>query len=156
VAILAADGVDGQKIAMFSAALMKAGAQPRVIGLTHGPLETDHGGPIESDGSLENSPSVLFDAVIIPDGESAIASLLGDARTLDFVKDQYRHCKTVMAIGAGQSVLDACGIPRVLPSGESDPGLVMANEAADSTMKAFIAAVGRHRHFERDSDPPRV
>ncbi len=61
-----------------------------------------------------------------------------------------------MAIGAGQTVLDACGIPLVLPSGEIDPGLVVEAASPDMTIDAFIAAVGRHRHFARDSDPPRV
>ncbi|WP_411281127.1 catalase-related domain-containing protein [Gemmatimonas sp.] len=43
VAILVADGVDGQAVAALSAALRKAEAQPRLIGLTPGALETEHG-----------------------------------------------------------------------------------------------------------------
>ncbi len=156
VAILAADGVQGQSVAALITALRQVGAQPRVIGLTLGALEASDGGRIETDGSLENSPSVLFDAVIIPDGEDAIAPLLGDARTLDFVKDQYRHCKTVMTIGAGQTVLEACGIPPTLPSGALDQGLITERDLTNVTIDAFITAVARHRHFERDSDPPRV
>ena len=156
VAILAADGVHGQSVAALITALRQVGAQPRVIGLTLGALEASDGGRIETDGSLENSPSVLFDAVIIPDGEDAIAPLLGDARTLDFVKDQYRHCKTVMTIGAGQTVLEACGIPPTLPSGALDQGLITERDLTNVTIDAFITAVARHRHFERDSDPPRV
>ncbi len=156
VAILAADGVHAQLIDALKSALRAAGAQPRVIGLTLGPLETSDGGRVDTDGSIENSPSVLFDAVIIPDGEDAIAALLRDGRTLDFVKDQYRHCKSIWAIGAAQTVLAACGIPADLPDGKADPGLMTSADAADAHADQFIAAVARHRHFERDSDPPRI
>ena len=156
VAILAADGVRGQSITAVKSALLHAGAQPRVIGRTVGALATSDGEPVETDGSMENSPSVLFDAVIIPDGEGSIALLLGDARTLDFVKDQYRHCKSIMAMGAGQTVLEACGIPLTLPSGEADPGIILSAESTHTDIDQFVAAIARHRHFERDSDPPRV
>ena len=41
----------------------------------------------------------------------------------------------------------------MLPDGSVDPGLLMGDE---SLADAFIAAVGLHRHPQRDMDPPLV
>jgi catalase len=82
--------------------------------------------------------------------------LSADGRVLEFVKDQYRHCKPILAIGEGAELLQRAGIPQSLASGDADPGLlIVAADAADPS-QAFIAAIARHRHFERETDPPRV
>jgi catalase len=53
--------------------------------------------------------------------------------------------------------LKLAGIPTTLLSGEADPGLVLvAADDVDDGIEAFIAALGKHRHFERETDPPRV
>jgi catalase len=43
-------------------------------------------------------------------------------------------------------------IPETLVSGHADPGLLLM-EGDDAT---GIAAIAKHRHFERETDPPRV
>ena len=45
-------------------------------------------------------------------------------------------------------------LPAELPDGSDDPGLVMARSG--DAASAFIAALARHRHYERETDPPRV
>jgi catalase len=82
--------------------------------------------------------------------------LAADGRALEFLKDQYRHCKPILALGAGAALLSNAGIPQSLPTGKKDPGLVARSGDLDSTANAFIAALARHRHFERESDPPVV
>ena len=44
-----------------------------------------------------------------------------------------------------------------LPSGKPDPGLLLfdAGEIGKAT-SAFIAAIGKHRHFARETDPPLI
>ena len=55
------------------------------------------------------------------------------------------------------AILERAGIPASLPSGEADPGILVArNGQLRAATRSFITAVGRHRHFERDSDPPMV
>jgi catalase len=71
------------------------------------------------------------------------------------LKDQYRHCKPILALGAAAGLLSAAGIPKTLPDGRPDPGLIIATQGETAT-KAFIAALRKHRHFERETDPPRV
>ena len=41
------------------------------------------------------------------------------------------------------------------PSGGSDPGLIRFRDVKAAT-KPFIAALAKHRHFERQTDPPLV
>ena len=74
---------------------------------------------------------------------------------LEFIKDQYRHCKPILALGEGRQLLAACGIGATLPDGQADPGIV-AGETAKDAGGAFIAAIAAHRHFGRETDPPRV
>ena len=129
VAILVANGVEGKSVAAIRSALLDAGAVPRLLAPRLGTVIAARDEKIPVDASLENSPSVLFDAVVLPDGEEAVRALLRDGHTLEFVKDQYRHCKTILAMGASQAILAAAGIKRTLHSGEADPGLLLVDAA---------------------------
>ncbi|MDB6001348.1 MAG: catalase, partial [Rhizobacter sp.] len=157
IAILVAHGVEGDSLNALHAGLVAQGAVPRFVGKRLGTVQSASGDPIEVDATLENSPSVLFDAVVLPDGDDAIGSLLADGHTLEFVKEQYRHCKTILALGASHALLVRADIPDVLPSGEADSG-VLIHETVDpaATLAAFVAAVGMHKHTARDMDPPAV
>ena len=93
---------------------------------------------------------MLFDAVVVSD------SAVPDGRTVEFVKDQYRHCKPILILGGGNSVLDKAGIPRTLPSGEGDPGLLVSAMADDQVAASFVKTIAAHRHFARETDPPLV
>ncbi len=47
------------------------------------------------------------------------------------------------------------GIPKTLPAGGADPGLLQAKSTGiAATAAAFIEALASHRHFERETDPP--
>jgi catalase len=157
VAILVANGVEGKSIAAVQSALRGAGAVPRLVAPRLGVVLASHDEKIEPDASLENAPSVLFDAVVLPDGEEAVQALLRDGHTMEFVKDQYRHCKTILAMGASQAILAQAGIKTTLPSGEADPGLLVI-DAADAPAAApdFIEKMAAHRHTARDTDPPLI
>jgi catalase len=82
--------------------------------------------------------------------------LARDGHTLEFLKDQYRHCKTILALGASSRLLDKAGIDPQLPTGADDPGLILAASSEALDPQIFIAAVAQHRHPARDSDPPLV
>lgn len=100
---------------------------------------------------------MLFDALVLPSGAKAVEALCLDGRTLEFIKDQYRHCKTILAMGNSSEVLTKAGIPLTLPSGEADPGLLIEGQnEGEADAQSFISALGRHRHDERDTDPPRI
>jgi catalase len=135
--------------------LTNACAVPRFVSTTLGSIQPASGDAIEIDVSLGAAPAVLYDALVLPDGIEAINTLRVDGRTLEFIKDQYRHCKPILAAGAGTQLLDACGIDTSLPDGHPDPGLIVATDVG-AAAGDFIAAIAKHRHFARETDPPRV
>ena len=154
IAILVANGVEGASLSAIHVALTDAGAVPRFVGPRLGTFTTASGDTIEADASMENSPPVLFDALILPDGDAGVKALAANGHTVEFVMNQYRHCKTILAFGAGRNLLEKAGIDPA--SSRSDKGLLVAQAADQGVPKRFIAAVAKHRHPERESDPPVV
>ena len=55
-------------------------------------------------------------------------------------------------------LLAAVEAPPELPSGEADPGIILASCASTlaSSLSAFVKAVEGHRHPVREMDPPIV
>jgi len=157
IAILVADGMRGRPIAAATRALTQGGAVVRLLSTRLGCVTDSEGARFEIDATLENTPSVLFDALVLPDGEEAVGALAKDGHALEFLKDQYRHCKSIWVLGESSRLLQKAGIFTALPNGERDPGLLLTSAGdAESAMEEFLAAVGKHRHPQRDSDPPRV
>jgi catalase len=157
IAIILADGVESEPLNDLIEALDAAGAVTRLLGSRLGTVRAEDGEPLEIDATLENSPSVLFDAVVLAGGAEAVDTMCLDGRTLEFAKDQYRHCKTILALGDSSRVLEKAGIPLILRSGDDDPGLLIeGQEGREANAQSFITAIGRHRHVERDRDPPLV
>jgi catalase len=153
VAILLAPGVDGAGAMAVHRALAARGAVPRLVAARLGRVQSSTGDPLEADGTLETMPSCTFDAVVIPDGVGAVRSLSELGHVLEFVKDQYRHCKAILALGAGRALLDKAAIP-IDPA---DPALVVAQPAkSQAATRRFIVAVGKHRNWDRATDPPLV
>jgi catalase len=155
VAIVVADGVAGEPLMALSRQLAAQGAVPRFLGSRLGRVKTSEGTTIEIDATLENMPSVLFDAVVFGDGGAPATALAADGRALEFLKDQYRHCKPILALGAASGLMAKAGIPQALPSGKPDPGLILG-DGNDNTFTAFTTALASHRVFARETDPPRV
>jgi catalase len=157
VAILVAPGVEGESVTAVQAALAEQGAVARLVGPHIGRMKTTGGDALDADASLENEPGFLFDALVLPDGPQAVAALSQDAHTMDFIKDQFRHCKTILALGASQQLLLMAGLPASLDKSlaQGGTGLIVAG-AGDvrEAIAAFIAGMGRHRHFGREMDPP--
>jgi catalase len=165
VALIVADGVDSASLRAAHAALAKAEAAPRFVGLRLGAVLGNDGTPIHVEVSLEAAPSVVWDAVVLPDGEVGATALADQGQVIEFVKDQYRHCKPILALGHASAVLAAAGIDMQLPDGSADPGLFLmppadangkATPADTGSLQDFIAGVAKHRHYARETDPPRV
>ena len=152
VAILVADGVDGKSIATLQAALHAAGAMVHLIAPRLGPVKPANGDPFDATGTLENSAPVLFDGLVLPDGAGGVKTLDGHVEVMDFISNQFRHGKTLLAIGASQALLERAGACASLASGEPDPGILIGAAAkAERAAADFIAALGRHRHPEREA-----
>ncbi|MGH6646922.1 catalase [Aquabacterium sp.] len=157
VAVLAANGMEGESVAKVQEALVKLGAVPQLVGVRLGKVTTHGGDVLEVDASMENTPAVLFDALILPCGQEAVDALAKDGHTMEFIKDQYRHCKPILALGLSEQLLDKAGIPATLPSGAKDDALIKVQPSqVGPVIQDFIDAIEKHRYTPRDSDPPLV
>jgi len=129
------------------------GAVPRVVGTRLGRVLSSEGQPVEIETTIEAMPSVLWDAVVLPDGEGATATLATNADVQDFVKEQYRHGKPLLVLGrAGVELLRASGVQPQSTDEASDPALVMSESQPMQSDDAhrFVAALGNQRQYERE------
>ncbi|MBD8564267.1 catalase [Oxalobacteraceae sp. CFBP 8763] len=157
VAVLIASGVDDKAVKSQYGSLLKDGAVPRMVGNMLGKVKALDGDPIDVEISVEAGPSVMYDAVIVPDGDQAVATLAKNAQVLEFLREQYRHGKPILVFGAGSDLLTKAMIPTTLPDGSDDPGLIMGDAAnADAAVAAFKKALAGFRVFARETDPPSV
>ncbi len=152
VAIWVANGVDSKQAHSIFAALRQAGANPRLLGPRIGVFNSDDGSEIEAVASLETEPAVLFDGMVCPSGNSDfIRTFATDGRAVDFLKDQYRHCKTILLVGKASELLGVIGLPAPKAA---QAGIVVGTKGSASEVKQFIDQLTLHRHFSRESEPP--
>jgi catalase len=157
VAILVAEGVDTAVAEAIHSGLAHHGAVPRYVGVRLGTVNGESGEAIEVDATFETTPSVLFDAVVIPGGKPAMKALANAGQALEFIKDQYRHAKPILVLGAGRALLEGAGVPAALPSGAPDPGVLVDDDgSARKALPEFVKAIASHRHYLREMDPPGV
>jgi catalase len=150
VAILAGHGVDADSVKAIYADLLAAGAVPRLVAPQLGQLTAADGSKLDVEISIEAGPPVLYDALIVADGAASAAMLMRDADALDFVRQQYRHCKPILAAGAGTELLLKAGLPATLESGAPDLSLwcVKPEELAPA-LTQFKHALASHRNYQR-------
>jgi hypothetical protein len=79
--------------------------------------------------------------------------LATDGRVLEFIRDQYRHCKPMLVFGSGEQLMSTA--PVTLPSGTPDAGIVVAAAGAGAADE-FLRLLAAHRQFERETAPPLV
>ncbi len=157
VAILVADGVDVGSAATFHQALSQQGAVPRFVAVKLGRIRGASGNSLDVEASMEAAPSAVWDALVIPPGDAAAAALSVSGHAVEFLKDQYRHCKPILLMGGAQALLAKVGIPTELASAQDDPGLLCFEaKQAEPAIAAFAKALAHHRHFARETDPPRI
>ena len=149
IAILVADGVDGDAVTALSDALRGAGAVPWLVGLRIGQVTSASGKALTADGSFENSPAVLFDALVLPGQAVALQALATIPMVPEFIQNQYRHGKTILALGASRQLLEQQGVHVKLQSGAADAGVLLF-DTAQQAIGPFIHAVGMHRHPARE------
>lgn len=152
VAVLIANGVVSKSLLQLRDALVEKGAVVKLIGPRIGTTSTSDAGDLTADASLENEPGFLFDALVLPDGDKAIDALAQCPQTTDFIKDQYLHYKTILALGAGKKLLDKTGINSAAVMDTDNHGLIVspANKTA-AAIEKLIPALAIQRHWQRNA-----
>lgn len=156
VALLVTEGTDDTGLAALHRTLLAAGVVARHVSARLGTLTLASGATLEVEATVEAMPSVLWDGMVLVADGPGRARLANDALLQDFLCEQYRHCKPILLIGDAAPVLAGLGIAVALPDGSDDPGLLLADRGDDALARRYLAALARHRHLERESDPPAV
>ena len=156
IAILVADGVDGEAVKALHAGLREAGAVPRYRrrAARHG--RDRAGRSARGRGDARDHALRALRRARRARRHKACQTLGNVGHALEFIKDQYRHCKPILALERWQALVENAGVPARLPSGEPDPGLLLLDGDAGEALPEFIEAIAKHRHFEREMDPPAV
>ncbi|MDI1310347.1 MAG: catalase [Methylotenera sp.] len=155
VAILVADGIEADNVMSIYESILLEGGVPRLVGVRLGKVFSADGEELDVEATMETTPSVLYDGMIIPSGVDSMAILGLSARTVEFLRDQYRHCKPILLLGDAHILLEKADINLTLPNGEVDTSLIVTNDWDAGIMK-FITALGQPRDFTRETDPPMV
>lgn len=149
IAVLVDNGVHHSSLVSLYDVLTEAGAVVHFVGPRIGMFSGSSGEKIEADKSMENAPAVLFDALLLPDGDDAVRALKGNPHTREFSKDSYRHGKPIMALGAGRVLLEMAGISEAM---RDDNGILVADSTnAAEFAPLFIVNIAAHRHPCRDA-----
>ena len=157
IAIIVVPGSDVTQAMGLHRALLEEGAVPRFVGIQLGPIAGPAEESIDVEISLETAPSALWDGMIVPGGEQGVTAISRSGHALEFLKDQYRHCKPILLLDEATQLLVAAGVQEEPAEGVEDTGLLsLAGEDLAAAGRAFASALARHRHFERETDPPRV
>lgn len=140
IAIFAVEGVDINQVQSIKKALVNQKAMVKIISSNFGELKSDNGNLL-IDESILVSASVLFDALVLPDGTEEMNKLLqNDKRFGEFLQNTYNHCKPIAANGTGLTYMKES----LADLYKSDKGVVI-NKSIDE----FIDAVKQHRFWDR-------
>ena len=155
VAIMVADGVDYPSVKRIQQDLADAGAVCKIVGPQLGTVSTASGRQLAVDQTFTNSPSVMFDAVLIAGGAASTAVLCGIGDAVHFVLEAYKHCKAICAVNEGVELLGTLGFTHGKnPDMTEVPtaGVIIADtrKVVDGQVSQdFITAIAAHRHWER-------
>ncbi|MEH1865929.1 MAG: DJ-1/PfpI family protein [Nostoc sp.] len=154
VAILAADGVNGEDVMAIKTALKKAGVQAEIVSKFKGMIKSAEGEEIMVDKTFLTSASVLFDAIYVPGGAESSAALQMQGDAIHFINEAFKHCKPIAATFEGVKLLknsDIKGVKISDSSIQNDQGVVTAKTifALNEFTKSFIEAIAQHRFWMR-------
>jgi catalase len=149
IALLVAPGVIGRSATAIKAALEKQGAVVEVVGTRLGAITSTDGAGLEALRCLLNTPSVMYDAILVGDGEASVTALSQSGEAMRYVEECFRHGKAIGALGRGADLLAAAGL---MEAGDQ-PGVAVASKPND-LLTVFVPAVAQHRHWEREATKP--
>lgn len=156
VAVLVAHGVDSASLKPIRQAIELAGAHCTVVGCQLGRVVSASRRLVDVDATFVTMPSVMFDAVLVPAGKACADALACNGDAVHFVLEAYRHCKAICIVGEGVRLLSTLGVG--LGQDAAPDGVVVAptpdiklddSPAARQIAKDFVAAIARHRHWDR-------
>lgn len=140
IAVLAADGFSMNDYKTMKKALEKENAMVKIIAPHGGTVTCDEDMEHKVDAAIMTTESVLFDAIYIPGGKKSIDKLLEESKYKKFINEAFKHCKAIAADNEGEKIIDETFVTNY-----KDDKAIMINKKP----KDFIAAISKHRNWER-------
>ena len=152
IAILAANGVNGESLQLMCKALEAVGAYVKIIAPICGNISSANRDSIKVDHSFPTVSSVMFDSVYIPGGTDSIKVLSTNSFAILFINETYKHGKPIAASDEGLLLMaKAARAGGAINDTYSEIGIAIAenDEVDDDFAQDFIALIGMHRFNER-------
>ncbi len=156
IAVLAADGVNGNEVMAIKQALMNAGAYAKIVAPHGGMIETMQGEELPVEMTFLTGASVMFDAVYVPGGDQSVEVLKHNGDAIHFIDEAFKHCKAIAASSEGVELLAASNIKGVNFTHNGSVGTEMGVITSHSGnpnqfAQAFIDAIKQHRYWMRST-----
>ncbi len=140
--ILTTDGVDAKLLAGLKAAVEAEGGLVEIVAPKVGGITDSEGTKMPADQKVNGGPSVLYDAVAVLTSKEGGMLLSKEATAKDFVSDAFAHCKFIAYVSEAMPIFTKAGIAE-----DMDAGCV---EVTDGNTDAFVAMLGKLRHWDRE------
>jgi catalase len=145
VHVLAGDGVDVAGVGALREQMLAAGVTVHVIAPHKGAIRgSEPDTETTVDRSFHTASSAEADAVLVAAG----APLRDDPIVATYLQSAFRHFKTVGAWGDGAEVLRSAAIA------PDAAGVIVHDRVTGELAQDLVAALGRHRHWERAAPHP--
>lgn len=145
VNVLVADGVSGASVEKIRNALREEGVHPVLVAPRMNSIRTAEGYVLAVNDTLAGCPAALADAVIVPDGDESVKTLMQDGNAKYQICQAYKHLKPIAFAGQAGELLGASG----LKEDKEDKGIVFGSSSA--VMKPFFEALRQHRCWAREA-----
>lgn len=142
IAILGGDGVDADDLKLIRDRLAAEGALSELIASHAGTVADSAGKQQKVNRAAPNAPSVIYDAVIVPGGDS-VAALAASGLAVHFINEAYRHGKPIAAMGNGADLLRASRLTEA-----ADQAVIARSGKA--ALDGLVDALLQHRFPKRD------
>jgi catalase len=147
IAILAANGVDGNSLQQMKKALTAEGAVVEIIAPKLGTIKDAKAGSVNVDKNLRTVASVLYDAVFVPGGKASAVALAKEPDAIHFIDQAYKHCKAIAMDSSAEEFISRTYLGVLLSERKTLPGVVYADK---NKSQRFIDAIAQHRFWERE------
>jgi catalase len=155
VAILVADGINGDAVILMKESLEAEGASADIIAPKLGTVTSEDSAEIPVNQSFLTAASVLYDAVYVPGGINSTGTLAKTPNAIHFLNEAFKHCKAIAADSMAMQVLKETYFYKKLPPDNStetvlEEGIIIG-KSSKKFAGQFIKAIAQHRFWEREA-----
>ena len=141
IAILVTNEANGDSVKAITNWANAEKVMVKLLGPSPSPVKTRQGELLKVDGSMDGMPSVLFDAVVVVDGDDT-AAMQQSGEGLHYVLETYKHLKPLVLLGEHAQLLEQL---RLTP----DEGTLTGNDFA-AVQDQLKQGLLKHRVWARE------